>query len=323
MFLSVFNLVCKTPVYAYILQKTIDGHLQYIAENRKYCVLIETTNHCNAQCSFCPHMNMTREKEMMSEEVFLTLLNRLKEDAINPYAFILNGLGEPLIDKSLFQRIRLLKSKFPSAPLKIHSNFALATDAVIDEICSSGLDELHISFNGFVREVYEHTMKISYDRTISNILKLLEARGQKRSGLKVRISLTVTSENRSSVEYFIKEWEDRVDSVVINRVFNWGDRIDAAERLRIHDLNPPPCLPLFNSINVLVSGDIALCCIDYEGEFKLGNILEHRILNIFNTSLVRDIRTLHLKRKGRQVDICSKCDYDRYNGAQWFVRDAY
>ena len=85
----------------------------------KYEVQLETTNICNARCVFCPNTRMRRKKQVMTQEVFTSILRVIKEERIPVKRFILHLNGEPLTDKNLIDRIRTIQQEFPSVAIML------------------------------------------------------------------------------------------------------------------------------------------------------------------------------------------------------------
>jgi sulfatase maturation enzyme AslB (radical SAM superfamily) len=64
---------------------------------------IETTDHCNLGCILC-----TREvlSDMNSSSISFDTFRQMVEQTA-PFYVTLNGLGEPLFDKSIFEKLKL------------------------------------------------------------------------------------------------------------------------------------------------------------------------------------------------------------------------
>jgi radical SAM protein with 4Fe4S-binding SPASM domain len=320
-----YSWVASQRPYKAFVHKKINKYIDAIKKSRQYSVIIETTNICNAKCVMCPHIKMERQKETMSEETFDLIVKRLKEDKIEPLAFVLNGFGEPLIDARIIKRVNALKKEFPKSVLKFYSNFQLANDAIVKEIVLSGLDEINVSFNGFDKDSYEKTMGINYERTLENINKLIKERNKNNKNLKIRLSMALVSYNEKGIRDFFRYWESKVDSVNVNRVHTYGDSIEnPAGKIKL-DFNKPlyPCKSLFNVISIGVRGDIFLCCLDYEGNYNFGNIRNERILDIYYSQKFEDIRKIHLKGDAKKMKICSKCSSIYHYGADWVFKNIY
>ncbi|MFQ5893440.1 MAG: hypothetical protein ACE5H5_03925, partial [Nitrospinota bacterium] len=67
-------------------------------------VKIETTNHCNAVCVYCPRDAMTRPKGLIDEAIFRKLVDECAAEGVK--SLHLQNFGEPLLDKMLPDRIR-------------------------------------------------------------------------------------------------------------------------------------------------------------------------------------------------------------------------
>lgn len=72
-------------------------------------VRIETTNHCQADCVFCPRSTIGRAKANMKQDVFETVVKQCVEGGTR--LVHLHGYGEPLIDKQLADRITYCKDQ--------------------------------------------------------------------------------------------------------------------------------------------------------------------------------------------------------------------
>ena len=315
-----FDFFTKTALYRLILRFKIREHIEYIKNNSSYGISIETSNLCNAKCTFCPHPIMKRKKEVMSDQVFNKIIEQIKKAGIKPYSFGMNGFGEPLTDKKIFDRINTIKKEFPGTPVKFHTNFGLANDEVIKSIFSSHIDEINISFNGYNKAAYESIMGIDYDKTLDNVMKLIEMKKNVNSNLKIRISLAMETLNLADVDLFVEKWSKLVDSVTVNKISSWGGAIKTATNNVFR--TEFPCLTLWNTIPILVNGDVGLCCAAYENKHNLGNILKTDLMSIFYSEKFETIRKAHLKGKRKSIPVCDQC-YLGSNGIEWFFKNLY
>jgi MoaA/NifB/PqqE/SkfB family radical SAM enzyme len=127
-----------------------------------YFISVDPSSICNLKCPFCPTgienfergamaKGFFRKRELMSPEVFGSVLDELGE-----YLFIINfyNWGEPLLNKSLPAMVR--RAKGLDIFTQIHSNLSLRlSEGYIDELLSSGMDEICLSIDGITQEVYE------------------------------------------------------------------------------------------------------------------------------------------------------------------------
>ncbi len=319
---AAFGKIRNTALYRSMVVAAVQRRAQEMRAKRDYIIQIETTNLCNARCVFCSYTVMKREKKIMDDETFETIVRRIKEDGIKPYGVHLNGTGEPLLDNKIFHRIRRIKQEFPTAIVKFSSNFNLANEARIEEILTSGLDELNISLNSYLKDVYQDTMKIGYDRTEKNILSLLEKRKASGSKLKVRISMALVARNETYENEFLKKWTKLVDSVTINRVHSYSGAVaeSAGDNKINYENYPLPCRSLWTCISIAVDGKILLCCLDYEANNNLGNSRDNGLLELYSSKKFEQLRQMHLSGHIEPFEMCAKCSVPYENGAHWFIK---
>jgi radical SAM protein with 4Fe4S-binding SPASM domain len=71
-----------------------------------------------------------------------------------------------------------------------------------------------------------------------------------------------------------------------------------------------PCRELWLKLQVLWNGDVTVCCIDYDGKLKIGNIRNESLNELWVGSKVERMRAVHRAREFEKTPICNKCDSD-------------
>jgi len=263
----------------------------------------------------------------MSDTTFNNAINKLKKEKIKPLAFIINGFGEPFTDQNIINRIKTIKSHFPKSKIKIYSNLSLPPEEKLEDLINSGLDEINISFNGYDKKSYEATMKLNYERSLKNLKTLISLNNKNQHKIIIRISSTLVKSNDKKADLFINKWENLVDSVSVNKAHNYNNSIENQSdkyQINFKKENIFPCKYLFNSIVIGVTGDIFLCCLDYEGKYKFGNINKPiKILDIFYSEGFENIRQQHLNKDLSKMPICQNCYTPYKNGVEWLIKDLY
>lgn len=322
---KIFDFIAGINLYKKIISQKIEKYSRFIEETKRYNLIIETTNLCNAKCIMCPHPIMKRKKEIMNDITFNKIIERLREEMITPVVIILNGFGDPLTDNKIFERVKKLKKYFSHSAVKFYTNLGFADEKCIKNILNCGLDEINISFNGATKQSYEKTMGISYKKTLANLEKLISERNKTGGKLLIRISMATVRTNNNEEKVFINKWKKRVDSVSVNRVHTYGGAVMDVSGEKTINFNKEtfPCKYLWNTIVIGVNGDFFLCCLDYEGKYNFGNIREDRILDAFYSKAFEEIRVKHLKREIKDIPICYKCYTPYRNGIEWLKRDLY
>ena len=101
----------------------------------------------------CPYPDMTREKVLMSMDLFKKIIDDATTNSIKEVC--LNFYNEPLLDPLLFERIKYAKSK--GLRVMFNSNGCLLTEEKINALLDSGLDSITFSFDAATKETYEKT----------------------------------------------------------------------------------------------------------------------------------------------------------------------
>jgi hypothetical protein len=120
-------------------------------------LMIENTNHCNAECVMCPRDTLSRKPGFMDFGLFEKIIKEVSSVRRKPVTH-LHGFGEPLLDKLLAERIQLAKACGIDRTY-IVTNASLLFPEISRKIISAGLDKMKISFYGTDEESYNITME--------------------------------------------------------------------------------------------------------------------------------------------------------------------
>ena len=268
----VFLSLVHFPIIDSIYRRLYYAHIRKQASHGFSSLVIEGYNVCNLRCVMCPYPVMTREKILMSMELFQKII----DDAVtnNIRVVCLNDYNEPLLDSLLFERIKYAKSK--DIQVTFNSNGCLLTDEKISALLNSGLDSVYFSVDGGTKEAYESVrIGANFEKTRDNIVRLIKERN--RRGLQkpsVFITFATQKSNYHSIKAFRSFWQGLANGVSINEVDSRS--IDGLLPAELNKRNHPrhlyPCPRLFNEMCVLSNGKVALCCMDYDGSIILGDL---------------------------------------------------
>jgi len=254
---------------------------------------VETTNHCNLKCITCPtHERMKRRRGYMSEDVYKEVLRQLDCGSTkgNPLSVGLSNWGEPLLHPSIIDYINMASTR--SFRTSLVTNGTLLNRDLSKRLMDSGLDELTFSIDG-VGKAYEDIRGIPYNNIknkIDEFLSIKETVGWKGS---VRIRTVVCESNSSAFKEIYDEWKGHGIEFSIQREVLWKD----AER-------NDPCEFIKSTIVVLWNGDIVPCCVDYDGELNLGNVMTDNLFQVWDGKM-EALRLNHIR--GNYPSLCRKC----------------
>lgn len=294
------------PVYAFFYRAQINRIYKKFSPFPPV-ISIETTNFCNARCSICPYPSMKRKKGFMKPQVFEKIANELKTHRKHIQTVFLSGFGEALTDKRLEHFIKILK-EYKIRQTAIVTNASLLSKERAIKLTEAGLDELHISIDGGDKETYNAIRKgLSFEKVYNN-LKALSTLKRKPE---IFLKLVLTRKNKSSVNQFRKRFSQLADRIFIRFFQDWHGGVEKEQVYTPHkNVNPfHPCIYLFKTINIYFDGTVPLCCLDYEAQVKMGNILENSIEDIWHGKMFNFYRRMHLRKKRNSLTLCSTCNY--------------
>ena len=280
-------------------------------------IVIETIFGCNATCGMCVINHPTsRSKGVMPMDKFTGLIDRLAKYRESVDMLDLFGLGEPVIDPHLGDRIRYVKAAgFRNT--SISTNAHLLSSEKATGLLEAGLDTVIFSIDGFSKEVHEAVRsRTKFERVMKNCVEMIRLRdaGNFKTRFVVRFVRQPSNEH---------EWEDyrnfwmgvispeRRDLLIRYDVHNWSDQVDGTvtnSDWRDPFIDLAPCHHIFEKLVILANGAVALCFEDIlEAQFRFGNAFDDDPIDVFNSARFNKIRKLHTAGKRCNLGICSGC----------------
>lgn len=264
---------------------------------------IETTNACNARCQICPHKKMRRPIVYMDDEIYYKIIDECVENKCGNVH--LHNFGEPLLDNNLPKRVYYAKKKGLKR-VKIFSNGSLINAQKALELINAGLDEIKISFDGATKEEFEKIrFPLKFDEVTNNIKELIRLRDDHKSQLKIKITCCSTADKSETMRIL----QNCADEFSFSKIHNWSGH-DHIDEKNISDKRTgirKPCSRVWRTFTVLADGNVALCCLDYEGSVILGNVRENSVSDIWHNSIYNKIRLYHKNDQQHKIGICKKC----------------
>jgi MoaA/NifB/PqqE/SkfB family radical SAM enzyme len=132
----------------------------------------EVANRCNSKCATCPLTFSPQEAaRQLSFDEFTTLVGQLP----NLRRAVMQGIGEPLLNRDLARMIAYLTSR--GIYVVFNTNAALLTRRRQVELIESGLHELRVSLDGSTPETYLRVRGIpAFERVIDNVAEMVRTR---------------------------------------------------------------------------------------------------------------------------------------------------
>lgn len=265
---------------------------------------IETCTYCNYNCKFCPHeSSFSRKHEVMSVDLFTSIVNKLKKEAPYITDITISGFGEALLDGSLLTKLMYVSM----LDYKVHilTNGSMLDELIVNELLKYEVEDIRISLHSINTETYCNITGAA-EHQHKNVLTFIDYISECERATKLILTVDIIDDNRHEVDDIIKEYSDRVDLLEIWNPHNWVDTFN----YRNGDSVRSTCNRPFSSpLQIQVDGTINMCCFDYNGKLLLGDFKTQTLQEIFNSNPYLNIRDKHIRGILDDSDyICKNCD---------------
>ncbi len=264
-------------------------------------VSVETTSRCNATCPFCPYNVRARDKTHMDQTLFEKIIEDCTQFPLESIEPFLNG--EPFVDPKIMDRMELIRSRLPKTKLRVYSNGYALSPKRVDELCSLGIDHLYISLNTLDPEKYKSIMGFKLERTLENVMYLTDPARRHKVARKITLRMTRMEDTTLAEQDEFKKFCDaRHVRCFIVGLFNYKGDVNSSLPV------PTYACEHITRLDILSSGKVALCCMDQEGEYTLGDVTQESVLQVFRGDASRRYQEMH--RAGRRAEItpCGSCN---------------
>ncbi len=262
--------------------------------------IVETTAKCNLYCPMCPRETHKQPKEDMTDEIF----ERLVKDARHTGEhMMLIGLGEPFMDRKIFDRIEYCERHGVSTLLSTNGTFL--DEKYSARLLDSPLAHITLSFDGATKETFEHYRKgARFEKVRENFVRFARMKHDRKSKMQVVVQMVRMPGNAHEVEDFRAFWSQvpgidqiRVKEDETNLVQPEGNR------------ESRPCHYLWRgAMYVKHDGRVFPCCQSYmlDGA-PVGDLRVDSLETIFNSDEMRRLRRLHAEGRAGEIDMCARC----------------
>ena len=267
---------------AKLLWDYLRGHSQIGGLPVEY--VVETTAKCNLYCPMCPRETFKQPKEDMPQAIFERLVEESGRAAEH---MMLIGLGEPLLDPLIFDRIEYCARHDISTLLS--TNGTLLDEAASDRLLRSPLEHITLSSDGAAKESFEYYRKgARFEHVRDNFVRFARMKSERGAKVQVVVQMVRMERNAREVEEFIRFWSavPGVDQVRIKE-----DETNLMHPDARHDAGDwkHPCHYLWRGpLYVKHNGDVYPCCQSYMlGGSPVGRVGDRPLVEIWNSEEVR------------------------------------
>jgi radical SAM protein with 4Fe4S-binding SPASM domain len=272
-------------------------------------IYVEITNICNLNCSFCDR-TIKSKKEMTIEE-FKQVIDKIKE--FTDYIY-LHVQGEPFLHSNLEKVLDVCDGN--NIKVNITTNGTLLHKYVEMLKSKKCVRQINVSLHSennmddYYESVIDSCKKLSSRIYISyriwnlNTLKITKELEDIIRHLKEKYNIDEEIEKRLLKEKSVKiDFNTFVDK---DNLFTWP-KLD-------NDIDTEGfCYGLKTHLGILSDGTVVPCCLDRNGEIKLGNIFEEDLEDILNKKETIEIIEGFKNNKAIHP-LCRKCDFRKRFG---------
>jgi len=181
---------------------------------------IETTDICNLKCRMC-----TREliEGMNTKTMPLDQFKEVVEETA-PYYVTLNGLGEPLLDKTIFEKLAFLHDRGIMTAMPTNGSYIRGEK--LENLVRNLPDTITFSIDGASKNSFEYVrLRGDFDQIIANYRALLKQRceEQARPGTRVQVLCALQKANLRDYRqmYALRKSMPGIDSFSLVPVFDY------------------------------------------------------------------------------------------------------
>jgi len=280
---------------------------------------IETIFGCNANCTMCViNLPTKRKKGIMPLEMSKYILDECSPyvDQINQLDFF--GLGEPLLDPYLFERIKYAKEK-GFRNIAISTNADLLDKEKQKKLLETGIDTILFSIDGVKKETHEKIRRgVKFERVVDNCQGIIRMRDEGNYKTRFVMRFIRQDINKNEWEPFKRFWKPKLsrekkDLMIIYDMHTWGgERFskDAVlnKKKRDPEIEKKPCHRINELLIILADGTVPLCNEDFHhAKYNFGNVKDKSPIEIFNCEKFNRIRKIHSEGKKNTLELCKDC----------------
>ena len=273
-------------------------------------LLIETVNTCNARCIMCGIDFDKKSKVIMKDELFEKIIEEIGCHSSHVEKVMLYLDGEPLIDNKLARRVRMTKESGVKT-VTINTNAQLLDEKRATELIEAGLDEAYITIDSLKKDVFEEIrVRLDFETVYNNTRRFIELRNRLNPDVSIRIQMVQQELNYDESSSFLDHWNHLLadnDQAVVRKAHNWGNAAEVMFFGDEDDINNIPCIALWGTFVTHVNGDAALCCMDSKTTYKIGNLTEESIEEIWTGDTMNTYRKKHLNGRRDEIAMCDGC----------------
>jgi radical SAM protein with 4Fe4S-binding SPASM domain len=284
-------------------------------------ITIEPTNFCNLRCPVCETGSgkLDRPIRHMSLAEFKIIVDKV---ASHTNTLMLYFMGESFLNTDVYLMIHYAKGKGIPFVTTCTNGEHIDPEALV----TSGLNEISFQISGITDATHKkYRVGSDLSRVLNNLRATVKRRNEFHASLHIRCGFILMRHNEHEVIKFqdlmreigvdeaavidpcVRTLEQACEMLPSDRS-HWYYDPEAFDKGILMPRKVPEneCPWLYYSLTVQVNGDVVPCCRDATGKLVLGNLLEQKLMDIWNGSRYVNFRAAVLgNQKG--MELCRLC----------------
>lgn len=285
---------------------------------------VQTHSYCNAACATCPYPETSKNlvHGEMSWEVFDKLVKELRQSN-RPSVVLFDLQHEPLLNPELFSWIRHLKRMAPLTRPSIITNGSLLDRFDPAEIVDSGVDRISVSLNAHSEETYARLgTGLDFASVKASVISLSRYEDVRR---RLLVSFVASDVNKHEIGKAVAYWNEMSVATQVKPLTNRAGTLGSYDSFFAEDAMAPwqgnrlgsmlrrvsrravGCPLPFHQTAILFTGDVLLCCQDWQHDPIVGNVANDTLRNVWNSDCLSELRSSILARRYDRIAACTDC----------------
>lgn len=304
---------------SYYLSRLLQKPIQW---GVPFSISIEPTTACNLRCPECPSglRAFSRPTGNLRSDFFRKTIDDLHRDLS---FLIFYFQGEPYINPDFLDMVQYASQRGIYTITSTNGHFLNEENS--RKTIESGLDRLIISVDGSTQEVYEQYRKSGKLEVVlqgaRNVVKWKKKLKSKTPHLIFQFLVVRPNEHQIPEIYKLAE-EIGIDEVRLktaqiydyvhgnplipnqDRYSRYRRQADGSYRIKNQLLNH--CWKLWHACVITWDGVVVPCCFDKDAQYRMGNLQEQSLREVWQQEPYREFRQQLLKGRDK-IDICTNC----------------
>ena len=259
-------------------------------QTKPFTIKIELTEGCNLYCKFCAIRAIRKgpgNYKFMTLKTALLIAKSIKKNGWTNIRFEFAMHGEPLMNPNHNRILKIFRRILPKSSIMVTSN-----GGPLLKMAKKNFYSLMDIVNILALDDYEH----------SGFIKKLKRKYKEFSFIDYP-QMTPYKRYKPN-EHYIIAMPDISKHKKKTRILHNTAGLSAPKDFSIIHTR---CYRPFRECSFNYNGDLLLCCNDFKNDFKIGNIRDKDIQELWNNKKIQSARKI-LYHKGRFFSICYGCN---------------